>query len=637
MRKLLLLLCVMLGVNLSATVVNLGYSNDWDIYVRTGIQFAADGDVDAAIRIPVNMLADYSGSKIIGIRLALGDDAKNLKTKAFMRIGSLTAADAATGEESYTFDGKWQQILFNQEWTIPEGLEQDIYVGYSCSVPKSKFVVYTSMNKCAADPEQCYLRHSKLCPEWIDLTSDPSAKPNSNLTINALLQRPDGTYETVALLKDVIVNNVTYADEDNGALYVIHNDGGKDITKLTLKYTLGEETFTKTVTLNSPLPSGQTANRGIYLPFHSFGTGTHTVEITKVNGKDNGASQGNRARTVDVVSVPADVAEGYTRRPLYEYYCSEDDYNSGVVQDELVLPGLKQFKGRYTYLAQHSGFDKFAQNPKDVNAYVNGEPAVFTLSDADRLLIRTQGDINKLYVPMASIDRAVILQNVMWLGRGNGVFGHTLYPEAFIPVMEEALTIPTFAKIELTPTYDPASRMVTVKVTGDIASGVLPEHEVPYITLFLTEEGVKSDSQEFPQNAEIPNLYPDGIFTHHSVVRQTITPFDGIETPVGTIDQTIQFEIENPRWDVNRMKIVGIIQRPATNDRWHTDVINSTEAPLTADYEDYTEASISNVSANSDAPASFYDLSGRRLTTGRPAAGFYIISNGTTTKKVIVK
>lgn len=635
MRKLLLLLCVVLGVNLSATVVNIGYSNDWAIYVSTGIQFSDDGTVDAAIRIPANMLADYSGAQIIGIRLGLGDSAKELPTTAFLRVGSLTSDNVASGVENYTFDQKWQQILFNTEWTIPEGHDQDIYVGYSCAVKKGDFVVYTSMNKCEADPNQCFLRHSKLCPEWHDLTADPSGKAYSNLTINALLQLPDGSYETVALINDVITNDVIYADEANGALYMFKNDGTKDITKLTLSYTMGDQTLSKTVTLSSPIPAGQTTSRGVYLPFHCFGTGTHTVEITKVNGKDNSASEGKRKFTLDVIGVSSEVAEGYTRRPLYEYYCDENDYQSGVLQDFVVLKDLEPFKGRYTYLAQHSA-DKFGQNPKDVNAWIGGQSTTLTLCDADRLIIRTQGDINKVYVPMVSIDRAMNLQNISWLGRGNGVFNAVLYPEAFKPVMEEALAVPTFAKLELTPSYDPASHMVTVKVTGDIAAGVLPEHEVPYLSLFLTEEGVKSDSQEFPDNAEIPTLYPDGTFVHHSVVRQTITPFDGVEAPVGTIDQTFQFELENPRWNVDHMKLVAILQRPVTNDRWHTSIINSTEVPLTATYEDYN-ASITDITAKGDAPAAFYDLSGRRITSGRPAAGVYILSNGTTTLKVIVK
>lgn len=642
MKKILLSAFVSLAaLTAGAELINMGYANDDVFYTYTGMQTNQDGEMGAAIKLPAAMFEKYADARAIAISIGLGQDVKNFPAKAFLRRGSLNSEDVATGTEEVSFNPKgWENIAFDTEWTVPANLEDDIYVGYFINCPKDKFVIYTSMHNCAAPKGQCWMTNVASNEAagkemWYDLSTIPgTVGQNSNLCIRLILEMPDGSHSNVVFLNNAIVGNVGTLGADDIALFFMRNDGTNTVNSVEVTTTLGDAVHVEEVDLKNPMAPGSESTRGISMNMHYLGTGEHTIEITKVNGVENNAATANRTATVNVLAVPEYVAENFTKRPVLEYYCSESAHFSGVNQDDCIRPIMGRYMDQVTYLPHNAG-DKFAQNVRDTSAWVGDQQTTLSLSDGDRLLIASHSDMMNIMMPSTCVDRTQQVNKVNLMGQCDGVFTSALYPQAQEYCIVEQLHVPTFASIDLTSEYDAASGQVKINAAGSIVDGILPEGENLRLAIFLLEESVKSDSQEFPDDSNYLARYPDGIFTHYAVVRSTLTDFWGEEIAAGDFAKTYTATLDNPFINPDHMKVVALLQRPETNDRWHRDIINSAEIPMTDTFEQTHEYSSIN-SVTAPGQKTLYNLNGVRVSNAS-TPGIYIERSAAGTRKILVK
>ncbi len=621
--------------------------SDNSIYMGDGLVLTYDANVGVAIRIPHNALSKYNGGRIVGFKFGAADGSKDHEIHAFLRQGSLTGENVASTTDYVSFEkfngyyGALTDVLFDKGWTIPENLEEDMFLGLYTSQPANKHIIGIAGNTQTAPDNSVFIAETDNLSitepdNWIDIKS--VVPYGNNVALKAIIELPSENYSGALQIVDAFMPNICPVGTPTNVYFFLRNDGTTPISsfELTLKY--GEETASKTITIDgNPMPLGfESNNRSpIKIPVNVLGTGKHTLSITKVNGEENNALEKDSSVDFDLIGVPAQEAMKHIRRPLYEYYCSETDYQSGINEKDAVIPSLQDFKGRVTYLPQHTS-DKFAQNPIDTPAFIEGENTTIELSDADRWAIKLSSEnINMVKIPSACIDRVIKMENIELSGKNtvdNPICIGTPYPQANAYFMPEALNTPTFASVELENEFNPETHIATIKASGTIAD-LLPEGEKAKLSIFVVEETIWSESQEFPETSGIEERFPGGMFDHYRVVRETITDFWG-ETlePGSDFVKTFSVELDNPAWNTDHMLVIAVIQRPETNHFLKMDVLNTAEEPLTQTYkESYGESGISQIETSRPVGGGIFDLQGRRLTT--PVRGINII-NG---KKILVK
>ena len=188
-----------------------------------------------------------------------------------------------------------------------------------------------------------------------------------------------------------------------------------------------------------------------------------------------------------------------------------------------------------------------------------------------------------------------------------------------------------FATINLEPTYDAASRKLTVKATGDVLEEAKAIYGNLALTLILTENQVKSSQAVY--NSKIGIVTPNNNYMHNDVLRTYITSPIGdlITEKDGKFEATYEYTL-NEGWNADNINIVGILTKKVdavtANNLLDLDVINANSVNLGA------LTGIKTMPAAASAKSSaVYSLDGRRVSASHLKPGLYII-NG---KKTVVK
>ncbi|MDE5796329.1 MAG: Omp28-related outer membrane protein, partial [Muribaculaceae bacterium] len=144
---------------------------------------------------------------------------------------------------------------------------------------------------------------------------------------------------------------------------------------------------------------------------------------------------------------------------------------------------------------------------------------------------------------------------------------------------EYALAQPTFAALQVEALLD--NDQLTINVEGNAELSVMPEGENLMLTVVLVEDGIESDSQEYPGGTgEGPNA---GHVVHNYLARQLLTGLFG--DPIDFVDGkflasfTTELDYDNV---ADNMRVVAFINRPKENGMWARSVINSAECTLTS-------------------------------------------------------
>ncbi len=577
---------------LSSTQRAVGYivDNCPDSITVKGAMIGTAGDYPVGVVITDDILSNYIGCKVVGIRVAAAQSLG--KQELFLYpVDNGTVSQEGITKSQRLYEG-WNNVFFNGDtsWEIQEG--QSLLVGFEytetdamvsaekgglCTVGESQgndFLIYGDFGYGLG--WYGYSGRGALC---IQLIVDVSSLPIRELVL---------TYVDTGF-------RYKKAGEDVGMYVITVNTGLEDIQGYTLACQLDEESpqlfhYGQTLVTQGDAHLQPT----ITLPA-DIAIGEHHITVTVLDG-DNTQPLSDKATQTAVFYV---YDKTVPRQKNYvEQYTSQQEYMASVV---------------------NTIFDQVYEgnaNMAMVNVYEPGDP----------LAIPESNYLHELYaytLPSFTSNRSY------FPGESYIAYDVNYYAEqyaAFVPaiisdIMVQDLQQPAFATINLDASYDEETRQLTIHTSGELAEGATDILGTPAVTLLLTEDDVKGRQVVLNKVTGTTRIQND--YLHQHVLRGYVSSPLGDAVEVSGLTYTADHTITlDPSWNVNKMTLVGFITRSAdtvTDDNvLQMDVTNCNSIPLSS------LTQVRHIQTATTLPSSYYTLDGRRLTAPPTQKGIYI-------------
>ena len=582
--------------------VYVGYTNyDDQIWEYDGFSLNHDSKVGCAIVLTKEMLAPYVGGTIKSMRVGWDTYSQSGNYEGFVR-NTFNGENLSTGKKTVSFG--WNSMTMS-DYEIPEDVEQ-LVVGFTttlkkdvCAIPK----LYPNNV-----PNSCFL--------WVDGDVDDDGNPvwadmkaQGSLPILLVIKDTKGSFNFVPVVTMFAQNGIGISGEAGDCALRLKNAGSQAIRSLEITSKQGEQVDAKKVTLSKAIATGKTSET-LLAPLTCFKSGDVEFSITKVNDKELAQPI---TRTANMLAIPKAVSEKFTRRPLVEYFESENNYRSPRYYDEFVGPMTESIRDEITFVSQHLD-DQFMTGEDDAT--------VLALQLCDN-------DSSRVSIPAMTIDRAMNTSNILvqMNTSRNPMFDVLADLYYFERLMTSVFNVPTFVSVEARGEIGEGELELNLstEVTGEIAEGVLPDGEKPRLTVYLMERDVHSDSQLFWTEKEKEESM--GEYVHANVIREVLA--DGEELPEsGTYSWKMDSYEPDPLWNQENLYIVAFVHRDGKLGGKYMHVFNSTEGDISL------FSGITLLDDEKQKNAEVYDLSGRKMTRQNTLSkGIYIV-NG---KKIVVK
>ncbi|MBR1732310.1 MAG: Omp28-related outer membrane protein [Alloprevotella sp.] len=574
-----------------------GYAQPNDqIWEYDGLSLDFDSKVGCAIVLTKEMLKPYVGGTVKAMRVGWDTSESTGTYDGFVR-SSFNGEDLSTGTATvrYNYSSStpgWNTMTMT-DYVIPEDVDS-LVVGFFTNLTANVCAIPTLYPH--NTPRSCFLWvdgdvDSQGYPHWIDMND------RGILPILLTIQDTEGTFNNVATITSLHHNGVIQTEEASSALVRIKNAGSQSIRNIEVTSRQGDQASSMQVNLSTAITPGASSGT-VLVPLYCFRSGEVEFSITKVNGEENTSGQ---VFTIPMIGVPKNVAAQYTRRPLIEYYESENSYMSPRYYDDYVGPSIADKLDKFTYVSQHLD-DQFMTGDDD---------ATFLA------LLLADNDSNAVSIPAMSVDRAVNTDNILYQQNAawNPMFSVLLEPYA-TQFFEATLKVPTFLSVIVEGEVAEDGETLTVTLDGDCTTGILPEGENARVTVYLMERDVESDSQLFWTEKEKEEFM--GQYTHANVIREILTDRqgdmlqldggngddEGYSTITGTYTTTL-----DPAWNATNLYLVAFVHRDGAKGGRYMQLFNSAEGEIQG------ITGIRTVERNTTkAPAAIYDLQGRRIS-----------------------
>jgi len=607
----LLLLSLLVAGNLHGLAQNtsgkvyVGYAKYEDqIWEYDGLSLQFDAKVGCAIRLTKDMLAPYVGGTIAGMRVGWDTSTQTGLYEGFVRK-DFNGENLSSGKKSvrYSYSDPypgWNDMTMTS-YEITEDLDQ-LIVGFTTSLKKNVCAIPMLYPK--GTPNSCFL--------WVEGDNDADGNPlwadmndRGILPILLIIRDSKGTFNYVPAINLLTDNGVQFTEEAGDVIMRIKNMGSQKINNIEVTSRQGDQSWSKTITAS--IASGATSK--IFLaPIYCFHSGDLELSISKVNGKEVANPV---IHTLNMIGIPRSVAAQYSRRPLVEYFESENNYRSARYFTDYIQDPVTRKANSITFVCQHLD-DQFMTGDDDATAL-----AVQLCS----------GDSSKVSIPAMSVDRAMATENILYqmATTSTPMFDVLTRSIDAQGVFDAAARRPTFVSLSLGGTLAADHETLTVEVEGDVAPDIMPGDEKLRLSVYLMERDVESDSQLFWTEDEKEEYA--GMFTHPNVIREIMTPPDGLPIESGgTIGETVQTLLD-PMWNTENLYLVGIVHRAGGLGGRRMHVFNTAVgdiSPATGIGETLRE--------ESQAGRAVYDLSGRQVLSPL-RKGIYVVGG----KKLVRK
>ena len=322
--------------------VYVGYAKyDDQIWEYDGLSLDHDAKVGCAILLTKEMIAPYAGGTITGMRVGWDTSSMTGTYEGFVRT-SFNGEDLTTGKATvkYSYSDAnpgWNNLTL-KEYVIPADVEQ-LVVGFTTTLKKDVCAIPMLYPYNVAN--SCYL--------WVEGDTDENGDPlwydmkeRGILPILLIVKDTEGKFSYVPVISLLMPDGVVTAGTPADCLMRLKNLGSQTIRNIEVTSRQGEQTYSKKVTLSKTISTGTTSS-AFLVPLMSYESGDVELSITKVNDKELAEPVG---QTLNVIAVPKDVAAQHVRRPLVEYYESENNYRSARYYDEIVAPSLEGKENR---------------------------------------------------------------------------------------------------------------------------------------------------------------------------------------------------------------------------------------------------------------------------------------------------
>ena len=594
---------------ISSGKIYVGYAKfDDQIWEYDGLSLDHNAKVGCAILLTKEMIAPYAGGTVKGMRVGWDTSQMKGEYEGFIRT-DFNSEDLSTGTAtvrySYSDSNPGWNTMTMTDYVIPDDVEQ-LVVGFTTSLKKDVCAIPTLYPHDVKN--SCYL--------WVDGDNDAEGNPRwvdmcdrGILPILLIVEDTEGKFNYVPIVTSLTPDGVVITGEPSDCLMRLKNGGSQTIRSIEVTSRQGEQTYSKKVTLSKAVNSGITSS-SFLVPFWCFESGDVELSITKVNDKE---VANPTTYTLNIIGVPKDVAAKYTRRPLVEYFESENNYMSPRYYDEIVSQSLQGKRDKLTFVCQHMDDQ-------------------FMTGDDDATLLALQlcdNDSASVSVPAMTIDRAMSTGNILVQMNTSKTPMFDVLADLgyFNQLLETVLKVPTFVSVEAKGDIGEGELglVFSAKVTGEIADGVMPAGEKPRLTVYLMERDVHSDSQMFWTEKEKEESM--GEYVHANVIREILVEDEELPEN-GEFSWNLADYEPDSQWNLNNLYIVAFVHRDGKLGGKNMHVFNSTEGEISL------YSGITLLDNESDKNAAVYDLGGRKVAHKNALKkGVYIV-NG---KKIIVK
>lgn len=545
-----------------------GVKTNDPVYPYTG--FASNEDVagfSVAVKLTQEMLAPYAGGKLTAVHIGWAGIYQQSTPVAtvFLRPG-LNEANMVSTELELNGSSGWNIATFSEPYIIQEN--DELFMGYVFDSTKGVYGPCTITWGSFA-PDTHFIGNPEFVDEdgnmeWIDLSEPGLMEMACPLMLVAEIEVGGEEFHNRVLLSTAVLPSMLKAGVPTAAGVSVNNTGSNEVNSITVSCAQeGQDPWSYTLDLTSPIPASSSAI--ISVPVYAESTGETSLSISEVNGQPNGEESFWKFTPI---VIPSSVSEGYTRRPLMEYVASESNYRSAEYDENIVTPAFESYADRISRINWHTT-DQFQLGLAD-----DRDEAL------DLLVEIAKNDKSLVYLPTVMVDRdmnlglepryCITALPTPMLGVIYSPFAENTY--------EYALAQPTFASLQVAAELD--NDQLTVNVEGDAELSVLPEGENLMLTVVLVEDGIESDSQEYPGGSGDGSN--PGHVVHNYLVRQLLTNVfgDPIDFVDGKFSASFTTELDYDNVAEN-MRAVAFINRPKENGMWSRSVINSAECAIT--------------------------------------------------------
>lgn len=566
-----------------------------------GWGFNGQGYFGAAISFTPQQLADYKGAKITAIRIGIVNPQNIQDTHFFIRTGNINNVTEAQATLDVPTAG-WNTVELTQPYTITGdtlfigfSYFQNVYNGYPFS-----FIGYH------AEPGSALLTYSGA---WGDYSDDAGM-----LSMQAIVEGAN-IAENHIRLKDLTMEHAYYQPGDDVKFFFTANrNGTRDIHDFDYAYKIdGQKEVTvkrndTTITTQDELLSG-----GLTLP-DSISNGRH--DITLYVSKISGAQPAYR-NSSDTIRTRFSVYRNKVDRDrtLIEHFTSQDClYCPWGIE---TLTELSKQRDDIAWVSIHGDLG-------------SGRDA-FSFADTRTLASELANDT----YPTVAVNREHLDGNhvaTTFLYTDNDGSGFSAENSANVlnyVIDSLKYDVPAFATINIEPSYDEKTKLLTVNVSGEKVSDFDDIIGEGALNVYLTE-----DSLNAVQNNQ-GNYERD--FIHNHVLRILLTSVDGSDIQWNGNSYNMQFTCQLKRaWKPENMHIIASIGHKlnAATLPYDNEITNAAAVDLS------TALGIEGVKTLSNTDSQhldYYDISGRRIS--RLSRGVYIMRDRTTgkTTKLIYK
>lgn len=585
--KKFILLTVALAVTLCAKALNPTDSQMWWGYYSNGeLDYLGTGRAetfDCAIYVPANHKL-VGASTIKAVRLYFRTASNVSMAKVWISKDLPSSADNADYVQDVdvsSLSNGFNDIEFSSPYEVQN---HAVYVGYSFKIKETEYCITVGGEYV---DYSLYVKSSNSSTKWGAISGYGA------LVLQLLLD--GGTYPNYYATAEDFGSAVVGLGQSVDVPVIITN-GGKD-PMTSFSYTISSNNTTTEEKTMDTESIGYGGSAEVKIPFKADateGTVTKTLTITKVNGKDNTASNKTAKGSLTTVTE----LKTWDRNVLIEEFTTEY-----CVYCPDAAAGLQEFMTSYPDLASRTA----------TVCHHSGYYTDWLTIDASEKYLWFYNS-NSCYAPAFMYDRFAWDGHTPVVSRGG-----------YKSFIEDRLSKISYAGIDLITNIDGGK----LKVTANCERGWDFSSTPIRITIFLTEDNIAAHSQSGAS----------GSFTHQHVLRAINDTWGSVlEWKGNAATYSYTFNIDSA-WKTDDLKVVAIVSRYDSNDPTNCVVENvaSTVAGKSSD----SVTAIKAMSADSqEATTVYYDLTGRIITN--PSNGLFIKSvtdqyGKTVNKKVILK
>lgn len=582
-----------MGLGENQTVIGHTVTND---YNSEGAYFGTPGTYSVGATLSAAELAPYAGCTIIGMRIA------SMLNQPSTRVFVYDSSDFGTAvkeQKNRLFPG-WTNVVFNGDGIEIKGNEE-LFFGYD----------YVETPETAT---------GKVGP--IAVTGTERSGGFELLVDGQLADISGAGVICVQLIVDITnmpQTNLAFTFTDTGFKYKklgeeigffgsIANVGRDAVNSFTAEISLdGDVLQTQNVDMSFKPGASQTWQTTLNMP-DDAGIGSHvlTVAIIGINGIPC-----DRRPTATCSAKFASYSESLPRKRVYVETFSSQQYAYSPYLDNVI-----------------ADYRKNADNTKSSFVKVYEPATPLAVADA-----RDLWDLYAYDVPVFSVNRSLFVgeKNVAYCLNDYLVLPQDVLTAVFKDIIDQDLTTPSFAEVNLTTAYDENTRCLSVKIAGK----ALPELEAIFgktvLTVMLVEDNVKAIQAMLNDAGQ---LTTNSNYIHNDVLRAYIGDPAGVEVnPVsGSYSVDLDMILDTDKYNPDKCRVVAVLSKkgvPTLTDIADYDIVNTDEAPVKgfSGIED-VEAETSGVTYR------WFTVDGVEVPASNLTDGLYIRrgSDGTSTK-----